>query len=238
MAATTETVESEQLRQRVEERIAKLPAVHMTAMQTMAGFMWLPLAIMGVMILGSGAIIAGVNSFRVDEFFGFNVPGAREALGLGDPDLGELRTFRSIQTWLPGYQFMGMGFMFASITMVVAAILGRLRVLGGTVQGALGAQIVWPPFPLTARIFPVLMLFGMVVFMTQLGLSAWLATEASSGNFLTVDTHADWVQGMRLAGVAIMLTGIALALFTITLVMRFMAQRIREVAVEAIETDA
>ena len=80
MAATTETVESEQLRQRVEERITKLPAVHMTAMQTMAGFMWLPLAIMGVMILGSGAIIAGVNSFRVDEFFGFNVPGAREAL--------------------------------------------------------------------------------------------------------------------------------------------------------------
>ncbi len=71
-----------------------------------------------------------------------------------------------------------------------------------------------------------------------MGLSAWLATEAKSGDFLTVDTHADWVQGMRLAGVAIMLTGIALALYTITGVMRFMASRIRQVASEAIEVDA
>ena len=128
--------------------------------------------------------------------------------------------------------------MFASITMVLAAILGRLRVLGGTVQGAVGAKIVYPPFPLTARIFPMLMVFGMIVLLTQLGVSAWLATEAKSGDFLTVDTHADWLQGMRLAGVAIMLTGITLALFTITGVMRFMANRVREVASEALEADA
>ena len=55
---------------RVQERINALPPVRMTAMQTVASFMWRPLALMGVMVLFSGAIIAGVNSFRVDEFFG------------------------------------------------------------------------------------------------------------------------------------------------------------------------
>jgi len=69
---------------------------------------------------------------------------------LADPDLASRATFQSIQTWLPGYQFMGMGLIFAAITMVVASILGRLRILGGIVQISLGAQVVFPPFPGTA----------------------------------------------------------------------------------------
>ena len=83
----------------------------------------------------------------------------------------------------------------------------------------------------------MLMLLGLMVLLAQLGLSAWLATEAKAGDFLMVDTHADWLQGMRLAGVAIMLSGIAVALFTITLVMRFMAARLSEVAARAMEVD-
>jgi hypothetical protein len=86
----------------------------------------------------------------------------------------------------------------------------------------------------------MLMLFGMVVLLTQLGLSAWLATEAKAGDpasLLNVQQHADWLQGMRFAGVAIMLTGIAIALFTITIVMRFMASRVSQVAAEAMERD-
>lgn len=228
---------TEELQRRVDERIGGLPVTHMTAMQAMATFMWRPMAVMGVMILFSGAIIAGVNSFRVDEFFGFNVPGLRDQLGLGAADLGDLRDFRSVQTWLPGYQFMGMGLMFAAIIMVVASILGRLRILGGTVQASLDARIEFPPFPLAARVFPVLMMVGLIVFLTQLGLSAWLATEASAGDFLTVDRHADWLQGMRFAGVGIMLTAIALALFTITTLMSFMATRIRDIAAEALEAE-
>ncbi len=52
-----------------------------------------------------------------------------------------------------------------------------------------------------------------------------------------VDPHADWLQGMRLAGAAIMLTGIAVALYAITLVMRFLGERMGQVAAEAIEQD-
>jgi len=220
------TTFSPEVERRVSERLAALPPVHMTAMQTMATFMWRPLAVMGVMMLISGAIIAGVNSLKVDDFF-----------GLASPDLGAQATFQSVQTWLPGYQFMGMGFMFAAITMILAAILGRLRILGGTVQTSLGAKVVWPPFPMAARVFPMLMLLGMMVMFAQLGLSAWLATEAKSGDALTVMQNADWLQGMRFAGVAIMLMAIAIALYTITIVMRFMAQRVSTVAAEAMERD-
>lgn len=237
MAAQSPTFSAEMGR-RVSDRISALPAVHMTAMQTMATFMWRPLAVMGVMILFSGAIIAGVNSLRVDEFFGS--PDVRAVFDLGAADPGKQLSFGSVQTWLPGYQFMGMGFMFAAITMVLAAILGRLRILGGTVQTSLGARVVWPPFPMAARVFPMLMLFGMVVLLTQLGVGAWLATEAKASDpasLLNVQQHADWLQGMRFAGVAIMLTGIAIALYTITIVMRFMARRVSEVAAEAMERD-
>ena len=130
-----------------------------------------------------------------------------------------------------------MGLMFAAITMVVAAILGRLRILGGSVQASLGAPLRFPPFPMTARIFPLLMVMGLMIFMAQLGVSAWLATEAKSGDMLTVTRHAEWLHGMRFVGVGVMLTAIALALFTITGVMRFMANRISVVALEAIEAD-
>jgi hypothetical protein len=84
----------------------------------------------------------------------------------------------------------------------------------------------------------MLMVFGLMVFAAQLGVSAWLATEAKSGDLLTVTTHADWLQGMRFAGVAIMLTAIAIAIFTTTGVLRFMAGRVAEVAAEAIEADS
>ena len=230
--AVAATTGSADLERRVEERITQLPPVQMTAMQAMTTILWRPMAMMGILILVSGAIIAGVNSFNVDEFF-----------GLAEPDVDSRASFQSIQTWLPGYQFMGMGFVFAAITMVVASILGRLRILGGTVQASLEAKIVWPPFPLAARVFPMLMLLGLMVFMAQLGISAWLATEAAdaargdAAAALNVTQTADWLQGMRFAGVGIMLTGIALALFTITIVMTFMANRIREIAAEAIEAE-
>lgn len=230
--AGTATTGSAELERRVEERIAQLPPVHMTAMQAMTTIMWRPMALMGLMIVVSGVIIAGINSFNVDEFF-----------GLADPDVDSRASFQSIQTWLPGYQFMGMGMIFAAITMVVASILGRLRILGGTVQSSLDATIVFPPFPMAARAFPMLMLLGLMIFMAQLGISAWLATEAAdaargdAGAALNVAQTADWLQGMRFAGVGIMLAGIALALFTITLVMTFMANRIRQISAEAIEAD-
>ena len=89
----------------------------------------------------------------------------------------------------------------------------------------------------------MLMLLGLMVFLAQLGISAWLATEAAdaargdAAAALNVAQTADWLQGMRFAGVGIMLTGIALALFTITGVMTFMANRIRQIAAEAIEED-
>ncbi len=52
-----------------------------------------------------------------------------------------------------------------------------------------------------------------------------------------VGPPADGPQEMRLAGVEIKLTGIALAHYAITLVMRFMGERVGQVAAEAIEQD-
>ena len=105
------------------------------------------------------------------------------------------------------------------------------------------AKIVFPTFPVSARIFPLLMVAGLMIFLAQLGVSAWLANEAAdaargdTGAAETVLRHADWLQGMRFAGVGVMLAGIALALFTITILMRFMADLVRQVAAEAIGSD-
>ncbi len=42
---------------------------------------------------------------------------------------------------------------------------------------------------------------------------------------------------MRFAGVGLMLSGIALAMFTITIAMRFMTGRVAEVTAQAVEQD-
>ena len=72
---------------------------------------------------------------------------------------------------------MGLGFMLGGITYLLATILGNLRVAGGRVQRALGADQVVIKKPMSGSLFPMLMM-GMMILIAALGVSIWLATQS------------------------------------------------------------
>ncbi len=72
-------------------------------------------------------------------------------------------TIEGIKSWLPGFKFLGMGLLLAGITFLVATILGTLRHLGYRVQTALGRDPVFPAPPGEARIFPMIMMTGLML---------------------------------------------------------------------------
>ncbi len=152
--------------------------------------------------------------------------------------------------WVPGFKFLGLGFMLGGITFLLATILGNLRVAGGKVQKALGADQTVIKKPLTGVLFPVLMMMGMMVLVAAFGVSIWLATETHSywnNSIATVlnpavagsdvlrdlgviKATAAWLTPLKFLGMALLFSGIALALITIVSVLRFQAARLTELA--------
>ena len=134
----------------------------------------------------------------------------------------------------------------------MATILGTLRVAGGEVQHALGSQVRIPPAPMTANVFPVLMMMGMMVLAINLGVSIWIATvandvfgnpvatinAAAAGSDLLddlrfVQTTQAWLAPFKFVGIALLLSGIATALFTIILALRAQTMRLTQILGES-----
>ena len=144
---------------------------------------------------------------------------------------------------------MGLGFMLGGITFLLATILGNLRVAGGRVQRALGADQVVIKEPMSGSLFPMLMM-GMMILVAALGVSIWLATQsfdywnnsiatvlnpAAAGSDTlrdlgVIEATAAWLTPLRFVGMAFLFSGIALALVTIVSVLRFQAARLVELA--------
>ena len=226
-------------------KAGKADATGMTAMQTMASKMWRVLMTMGFMIIIASFVIGIVNGIGLADFFG-ETKSVREATP--NSDIG---TAMSIKAWLPGFKLFGVGLMLGGITMVLATILGNLRIAGANVQASLGADVILPRPPTIAKIFPMLMFMGLMTLMAVMFIGAWLGTvagdvygtalsevnAAAAGSDLLADqgtVHAveAWLTPMEFLGMAFLFTGITLALATIVTVLRFQASRLVQIAGE------
>ncbi len=220
-------------------------AVEMTGMQKMASRMWLPWIAMGLMIVIASFIIGIVNSANVADFYSLSKE-AREATA--NSDIGSAE---AIKAWLPGVKFFGLGLLLGGITFLLATILGNLRVAGANVQAALGVEVMLPKPPMTARLFPMLMMMGVMVLVATMIIGAWLGTiagdvwgrpivevnAAAQGSALladlgTLNAVQAWLAPFKFIGMALLFTGIALALVTIVTVLRFQARRLVQIAGE------
>ena len=223
--------------------------VEMTSMQSMANKMWAPWIVMGLMIVVIafiiGIVIAGIQGSYFE-----NSKEAREAAARGSSIALEQARIQSLMAWVPGFKFLGLGFMLGGITFLLATILGNLRIAGGKAQRALGVDQVVIKKPLSGTLFPMLMLMGMMILVEAFGVSIWLAIESHdywNNSIATVlnpaaagsDTLRDlgvikatgaWLTPVKFVGMAFMFSGIALALVTIISVLRFQAARLVELA--------
>ncbi len=224
----------------------ELRAPGMTKMQQMARRMWLPMFAMGAMVLLAALVIGAVQSSFASDLFELD-KGTRDTVSGSLLDKQQFIETTSI--WLPRFQLLGMGLMFGGITFLLATILGNLRLYGGLVQEKSGRKVLALKPPWSAQLFPMLMMLGVMILIGAFVVSIVIATIASDvfgnpiaaidgaesgsgllGDFQTVKTYGAWLQAFAMTGLAVVLSGIVLALYTIAQVLRFQHSRIAELA--------
>ena len=219
--------------------------VKVTGMQAMASKMWMPFIGMGFMIVLAAFIIGLVSSATTADYFTAS-KAVREAAASGS-DLATQKAFvESTKAWLPALKFLGIGMLLGGITFLLATILGALRVGGGGVQQALGGEVRMPKPPMTAKLFPMVMMMGLMILIAALvvgivnaalAFDYWnhsIATQlnpAAEGSELladlgTINAIKLWLAPFKFVGMATLFTGIGLALATIVQVLRWQSNRL------------
>lgn len=226
---------------------AQLP-VRVTGMQSMASKMWAPWLIMGFMIVAVALIVDLFTSSTVADYLS-HTKVDRESAVRGT-DLAQAKaSIESVKAWIPGFKFLGMGMLLGGVTFLLATILGALRTGGGSVQQALGVEVKLLRPPTTAKLFPMVMMMGMMVLVVafivgivQANIAAdyWnhsIATRLNPAevgsdilrDFGRIQSLGTWLAPLRFVGLALLLSGIGLALATIVRVLRWQSGRLLEV---------
>ena len=226
----------------------ELRAPGMTKMQEIAKLMWLPMFAMGLMVLIASLVIGGVESVLSADLFDLD-KAAREGTNASSSTLDKQQFIESTKLWLPRFQLLGMGLLFSGITFLLATILGNLSLSGAVVQKKSGRRMLAPKPPWSAKAFPIAMMAGLMVLIASLVISIVIAfvagdvyanpistingAGAGSGlldDFQTVQTFAAWLQSLAFVGLAVVLSGVALALYTIAQALRFQHERLAQLA--------
>ena len=171
----------------------------------MANTMWGPMLLMGVMSVFAGLFVSFVWAGNVGTDTGLDA-----------------------RAWTQGLQFLGEGFVLASISFLLASILSGLREGGGEVQEALGLPVMTLKMPPTAKAFVVLMMMGLMVEIVQFGLYIYITTFDDVARYAL---WSSWLGPFREFGLGLLLAGIILALATIATALGFQFSRIRDIVV-------
>jgi hypothetical protein len=214
----------------------------------MAGKMWIPFIAMGFMIVVASLIIGLVTSSVAADYFAASKE-AREAAATGEELATNKAFIEATKAWLPTFKFLGMGMLLGGVTFLLATILGALRVGGGRVQQGLGVDVTLIKPPITAKVFPLITMMGMMVLMAAVVIGIVLAFQtydywnhsiatqlnpAQAGSALladlgTINAIKLWLEPFKFVGLSMLLLSIGLALATIVRVLRWQANRLWEV---------
>lgn len=175
-------------------------------MPALARRMWRPMLAMGVMAVATG-VVAGAVQATLDSSLSVS----------------------QVAAWNPGVLFLGIGLLLSAVTFLLATILGELRDGGTSVQQALGEQALILKRPLTGKLFPAAMMMGLMTLIAAAVIGFLQAAALDTDPAGAADIAA-WVTPLRFAGVALLFTGVALALATIVRALRFQAGRIQDIA--------
>ena len=218
-----------------------------TDMQRMAGLMWAPMLLMGLMIIFASLGLSVVKANFASDYFGVT-KAIREGANAPAFLIDKRQFIEFTNVWLPGLQLLGIGFILSAITFSLANILGVFRVGGVQIQQAFGKEPQTLTRPITGMLFPMMMMMGLMILIVNLiiavvvGAIAWdvygepvaAINAAESGSTFrdlgTVNTFKTWLEPFKFVGLATILVGISMAVHTILQVIRFQGQRIRELA--------
>jgi hypothetical protein len=125
--------------------------------------------------------------------------------------------------------------VFAAISFAIARILGEFREGGGRLQEATGRRVATLEAPLTAKLFIVAMATAMKVLLGAVVLHVVAGAAIARGSAFALartEQWSIWLEGVRRFGVALYLLSIAFGLATVITVVRFQADRLRQLPEE------
>ncbi len=213
-----------------DQAIATSQTVGLNPAQRMGTLLWLPMLLMGLMVLGAA--------------FGLGV--ARGAIGADlfeTFDASDKATFATLGVLSSGFALLGVGLLLAAISFALARIAGVFRRGGASVQEAAEQPVLIPPMAWTAWAFLGLMMLGMMVviggFVAQVVAAvsiydAWIDETGPDGAIVSdlgrAQSITTWSAPVMRAGVALLFTGISFMLATIIHGLREQALRLKQMA--------
>lgn len=191
-------------------------------------FAWMGLVIVLIAFL-LALNVGGANA----TFFSVS-KATREGAAVGDLLVDAHVKAKSLAWWVPSFKFTGLGIMLGAITMALGLIATTLRNLGKDVMAGWPDNLDpgTPPKPPAAKLFPMIMMMGWMVFLVGL-IWAWgttgmvgaywnhsIANElnpAQPGSALlttlgVIKATAPWLVFLRMTGMALLFTAITVAL--------------------------
>ena len=204
------------------------------------------IAVMGWMIVLI-AFANGVTALASSQATFFSdAKAVREGAAAGSAFVQANVDSHVIETWVPQFKFLGLGLGLMAITMALGTIAKRLRRMGQVISSHLPADLrpPMPPIPTRVRVFQLSTLMGVMILLAALIIGIVLATgvvpsywnhsianeldPAEPGSALlaqlgVVSSFADWLNPLRLVGMAFLFTAITLALTVIIGTLRMQA---------------
>lgn len=124
--------------------------------------------------------------------------------------------------WMQGLQFLGEAMLLSGIAFLLGTILWAIRTAGGEVQQSLGVKVYTPKMPVQAKGLVALMMVGLI-----LGLVQFIGYVVVAGGGVDFGSNFAWLAPLRELSLALILSGIALALVAIGNVLGFQLWRIQ-----------
>ena len=202
----------------------------LTLPQTVAGRLWAPMAVMGIMLVATAFALA--------------ITRAQLSVDLSE-EFTPLRkaNFETLGQLVPGFMFLGFAMIFAAISFAIVRILGVFRTGGGLVQQGIGKGIKTPVTPPTVMIFMAGMMMAMMILVFAFAGHIYAAVQAHGAwinatgptapdaAFLgRAETWGTWLEALRRFGLGLYLVSIAFGLATIIKAVGFLTLRMKELA--------
>jgi len=150
------------------------------------------------------------------------------------------------EAWVPQFKFFGLGLGLMAITMALGTIAKRLREMGMAIAGHIPEKLrpAMPPPPSAVRVFQFSAVMGIMILLAALIIGIFLATgvvpsywnhsianeldPAQPGSALlsqlaVVGSYAQWLNPLRMVGMAFLFSAITVALMVIIRTLRLQA---------------